>query len=201
MAVRKNTAARWIKAISCLLILLSFGALAAYYLPFPWYVHSTKPLVYYEASGSPAEETGVLEVEGWMLCYLYKQDRFFGSMEVFMSDATYRRGQYKAKARIRFDEDPKPDVPLAEGYRTIHFDKIDCTGDTQTFVNYWMDTERSPIVVGRFKQVILQQTGRSGGKTIVRSYAITDAKNVGKAQNVLMDFMTNNPDYPMLPTQ
>ena len=198
---KPNRAIRWIKAISFLLIMASLAALAVYYLPFPWYVHSTKPLVYYEASGSPAEETGVLEVEGWMLCYLYKQDRFYGSMEVFMSDATFQRGQYKAKMRIKFDEDPNPDVELAEGYRTIHFDKIECTGDTQTFVDYWMNAERSPIVFGRFKQVILQKTLRSGGKTIIRSYAITDAKSAAKAQNVLMDFREANPDYPILPTE
>ena len=199
MIVGESKMVRWVKRISFLLIFLSLAALAVYYLPFPWYVHSTNPLVYFE-EGTSSEETGVLEVEGWMLCYLFKQDRFYGSMEVFMSDATYQRGPYKAKARIRFDEEPKPDVELAKGYRAVHFDKIDCDGDTTTFIDYWMGPDRSPIVKGRFEQVILQKTGKSGGKTVIKSYGITGVKNAAKAQNVLMDFRTDNPDYPMLPT-
>ena len=63
-----------------------------------------------------------------------------------------------------------------------------------------MNGDRSPIVSGRFQQVILQRTGRSGGQTVVRSYGITDAKNAGKAQDVLLKFQADNPDYPMLPT-
>ncbi|MBR2263700.1 MAG: hypothetical protein IJ917_05045 [Firmicutes bacterium] len=192
---------RWIKWISVLVILLSSAALAVYFLPFPWYVHRTMPMVYYNASGSPQEETGVLEVEGFMLCFLYKPDHFYGSMESYMSDATYKKGPFKAKMHIKFDADPKPDVDLAKDYRTIHFEKIDCSGDTETFIDYWMGQDRSPIVVGRFKQVILQKTMRSGGRPVIKAFCITDAKNVGKAQNVLLDFQLDNPDYPMLPAQ
>ena len=158
-------------------------------------------MVYYNASGSPQEETGVLEVEGFMLCFLYKPDHFYGSMESYMSDATYKKGPFKAKMHIKFDADPKPDVDLAKDYRTIHFEKIDCSGDTETFIDYWMGQDRSPIVVGRFKQVILQKTMRSGGRPVIKAFCITDAKNVGKAQNVLLDFQLDNPDYPMLPAQ
>lgn len=191
---------RRIKRISYLLIFLAAAALAVYFLPFPWYVHTTKPMVYYEAKNPAQSETGVLEVEGWMLCYMFKPDHFYGTLETFMSDVTYQRGQYKVKTHIRFNEDPLPDVELADGYRMINFEKVDCTGDTQTFVDYWMNGDRSPIVSGRFQQVILQRTGHSGGQTVVRSYGITDAKNAGKAQDVLLKFQTDNPDYPMLPT-
>ena len=192
---------RWIKLAIILVFLLCLGGAALRFLPFPWYVHEELPMAYFQSTDDVDYETGLMEVNGWMLCYLFKPDRFYGTVETIMEKATFGHREYKAKMTVTFDKEPVPDQKLAKGWRYVHIDKIDCDGDIQSFINYWYDENRSPIVKGRFKGVVLQQTYSRSTGDLLHELCVCPGTSAWTGQKTWEDFLKENPSYPVLPLE
>ena len=189
----------WIKLGVILVVLLCLVGLIVRFVPFPWYVHEELPMVYYQTGEDTTYETGIIEVKGWMLCYCYKPDKFYGRIESLMGDATFGHREYQAEVSITFNQNPKPPVKLDSDYRYVHFDRVRCEGDVTTFVKYWYDNNRVPIIKGRFKSVILQLTEVENNRLILNSYCVCPGTSAWIGQRTLNAFTLENPNYPLLP--
>lgn len=198
MAIRRKTKKK-IKAILIAAVLIIAAGAAFRYLPFPWYVRKEIPITYFTSETDGEAETGVAEIRGWMLHYLVQPDTFRGTIETIRPDATFRRGEFKATVQAVFDRERKPDVPLEEGYRYLNIGKADCEGDVDTFIAYWMDRNRAPLIEKRFDSVILQKTIGRGEDARRVDFCTGPAKSPIQGRKVLETFQEANPDYPWLP--
>ena len=184
---RKEKIIRRIKRITLLLVFLCAAGAAVKYLSFPWYIHKELPMICYQPNGSGKEE-GVLEVRGWMLCYMFKADRFYGQVETTMGSATYKQKEYKGTIRATMDRESRPGYQLAKGYRAMHIQKADFEGDMAAFMKYWMGKDRLPIIEGRFKAILLESPNTG-------QYTVAPAKTVQQAWKVVDGIKENNPGY------
>ena len=184
---RKEKIWRRVKLITALVVILTAGVLAVVYLPFPWYVHKDMSMVCFRPTGS-AHEDGVIEVRGWMLCYMFKPDRFYGTVETTMGNATYKHGDYKGKVKAVFEDTLNAGMKLSKGYRRLVVESADFEGDMMSFLRYWMNKEHHPVIEGRFKSIFLEND-------YANLYSVSPAKTVQEAWKVVDHIKEDNPGF------